>query len=53
MPKKPRITTICMFKVHHHGTTVVCTWLVDLNAGKARLVSFDRSKNTGAIDVKM
>ena len=29
------------------------TWLVDFNAGKTQLVSFDRSKNTGAIDVKM
>ena len=28
-------------------------WLVDFNAGKAQLVFFDRSKNTGAIDVKM
>ena len=28
-------------------------WLVDFNAGKAQLVSFDQSKNTGAIDVKM
>ena len=28
-------------------------WLVDFNAGKNRLVSFGRSKNTGAIDVKM
>ena len=28
-------------------------WLVDFNAGKAQLVSFDWSKNTGAIDVKM
>ena len=28
-------------------------WLVDFNAGKTSLVSFDRSKNTGAIDVKM
>ena len=28
-------------------------WLVDFSAGKAQLVSFDRSKNTGAIDVKM
>ena len=27
--------------------------VVDFNAGKAQLVSFDRSKNTGAIDVKM
>ena len=26
---------------------------VDFNAGKPQLVSFDRSKNTGAIDVKM
>ena len=28
-------------------------WLVDFNAGKTQLVSIDRSKNTGAIDVKM
>ena len=28
-------------------------WLVDFNAGKTQLVSFDRSKNTGAIVVKM
>ena len=28
-------------------------WLVDFNAGKTQLVSFDRSKNTGATDVKM
>ena len=28
-------------------------WLVDFNAGKTQLVLFDRSKNTGAIDVKM
>ena len=28
-------------------------WLVDFNAGKSQLVLFDRSKNTGAIDVKM
>ena len=28
-------------------------WLVDFNAGKARLVLFDQSNNTGAIDVKM
>ena len=28
-------------------------WLVDFNAGKTQLVSFERSKNTGAIDVKM
>ena len=28
-------------------------WTVDFNAGKTQLVSFDRSKNTGAIDVKM
>ena len=28
-------------------------WLVDFNPGKTQLVSFDRSKNTGAIDVKM
>ena len=28
-------------------------WLVDFNAGKTQLISFDRCKNTGAIDVKM
>ena len=28
-------------------------WVVDFNARKTQLVSFDRSKNTGAIDVKM
>ena len=28
-------------------------WLVDLNAGKAELVSFDWCNSTGAIDVKM
>ena len=28
-------------------------WLVDFNAGKSQLVSFDWSNNTGAIDVKM
>ena len=28
-------------------------WPVDFNAGKTQLVSFDRSKNTGAVDVKM
>ena len=28
-------------------------WVVDFNAGKTQLVSFDRPKNTGAIDVKM
>ena len=28
-------------------------WLVDFNVGKTQLVSFDRSNNTNAIDVKM
>ena len=28
-------------------------WLLDFNAGKTQLVSFDQSKNTGTIDVKM
>ena len=28
-------------------------WLVDFNAGKTQLVSFDQSNNTSAIDVKM
>ena len=28
-------------------------WLVDFKAGKTQVVSFERSNNTGAIDVKM
>ena len=28
-------------------------WLVDFNAGKTQLVSFDRTNNNGSIDVKM
>ena len=28
-------------------------WLVDFNAGKSELVSFDRCNNTGAIEVKL
>ena len=28
-------------------------WLVNFNAGKTQLASFDQSNNTGAIDVKM
>ena len=28
-------------------------WLVDFNARKTQLVSFDRSNNTGAIDVEI
>ena len=28
-------------------------WLVDFSVGKTQLVSFDRSDNTGAIDVKI
>ena len=28
-------------------------WLVDFNAGKIQLVSFDQSNNTGSIDVKI
>ena len=28
-------------------------WLVDFNAGKTELVLYDRSYNTGAIDVKI
>ena len=31
----------------------VTKWLVDFNAGKTKLVSFDRSNTAGAIDVKM
>ena len=28
-------------------------WLIDFNSGKTQLVLFNRSNNTGAIDVKM
>ena len=28
-------------------------WLVDFNAGKTQLVLFNRSNNTGSIDLKM
>ena len=28
-------------------------WLVDFNAGKTQLVSFDRSNNSGSVDVKI
>ena len=28
-------------------------WLVDFNAGKTQLVSFDQSNSNGSIDVKM
>ena len=28
-------------------------WLVDFNAGKTQLVSFDQSNNSGSIDMKM
>ena len=28
-------------------------WLIDFNAGKTQLVSFDRPNNTGVIDVKV
>ena len=28
-------------------------WLLDFNAGKTQLVSFDWSNKTGAIDMKM
>ena len=28
-------------------------WLVDFNAGKTQLVSFDQSNNNGSIDVKI
>ena len=28
-------------------------WLLDFNAGKTQLVSFEQSNNTGSVDVKM
>ena len=28
-------------------------WLVDFNAGKTQLVSFNRSNNSGSVDVKI
>ena len=46
--------TLMTFLINDLQDTVDCgrKWLVDFNAGKTQLVSFDRSKNTGAIDVK-
>ena len=38
-----------IWTTRHWGTK----WLVDFNAGKTQLVSFDESSNTGAIDVKV
>ena len=32
---------------------MVRKWLVDFNAGKTQLALFDRSNNSGSIDVKM
>ena len=36
-----------------HESALVQKWLVDFNAGKTQLGSFDRSNNTGIIDVNM
>ena len=38
---------------HWLGIRSSLTWLVDFNAGKTQLVSFEWSNNTGAFDVKM
>ena len=49
---------ICNIAIYAGDTTPYskcdqASWLVDFNAGKTQLVSFEWSKNTGAIDVKM
>ena len=44
---------ICNIAIYANDTTLWGRkWLVDFNAGKAPLVSFDWSRNPGAIDVK-
>ena len=40
---------IWIWTTRHWGTK----WLVDFNAGKTQLVSFDESSNAGAVDVKV
>ena len=60
------ILSLTEFSLFHHQirkTNQVCgtyhnsifgkKWLADFHAGKTQLVSFDRSSNTGTIDVKM
>ena len=42
-----------MAESHHCAGDWGRKWLVDFNAGKTQLVLLDRSKNTGAIDVKI
>ena len=42
-----------MLTVTQYLKLLISCLLVDFNAGKIHLVSFDRSKNTSAIDVKM
>ena len=39
--------------INLHAVVEGRKWLVEFNAGKTQLVSFDRSNNTGAIDKKM
>ena len=52
--------TIFLLYINDFPDDVICSiaiwgkkWLVDFNAGKTQLVSFDRSNNNGSIDVKM
>ena len=42
-----------MAESHHFAGDWCRKWLIDFNAGKTQLLLFDRSKNTGAIDVKI
>ena len=54
----PSIKNIKILPAPIHGDSKLSTywgrkWLVGFNNGKTQLVSFGRSSNTGAIDVKM
>ena len=50
--QKEGITPLSPIYVRHCGLGQE-KWLVDFNAGKNQLISFDHSNNTGVIDVKM
>ena len=55
--RTPALKNICerllLKRTSNLKRNVLLILLVDFNAGKTQLVSFDRSNNTGAIDVKM
>ena len=50
--QQPELTSELEFDLQD-SVDWVRKWLVDFNAGKTQLVSFDQSNNTGAIDVQM